>query len=221
MNKLEYLASGIIGNLNSFKKLSVAKTASLLLISDTHGSASILENIFLKYGETIDAVLFSGDGLVDFIHILEEASITPEFKNCLPSLFFYVMGNSDCYRNNLQLKKANEILTDNEQCLEKKIVNFPDDLFIQACGRQILLTHGHNYFVEYDESILGKFAQKNNCDFAVYGHTHFPLCEKLDKVTLINPGSPQSPRRGAEKSFAILNLHQNGSFELDWQYLKS
>ncbi len=214
MNKLEYIKQGVIGDKVSLNKLSFAETANLILVSDTHGDYTSLIRIFNQYGKNSDAVLFSGDGLNDFLYIINEALSNKEFQTCLPPILFYVLGNSDIMRTPITLKKAGATFSYEE--MTEVVLKFPENLFITICGIKILLTHGHNFFVEYNLYDLMNFAKKNECSIAVYGHTHFPLNEKIGNIRLINPGSTKSPRRGANKSFAILSLQKNGESELNF-----
>lgn len=214
MNKLEYIKQGVIGDKISLNKLISAETANLILVSDTHGDYASLIHIVNQYGKNSDALLFSGDGLNDFLYIINTALCDKDFQTCLPPLMFYVLGNSDIVRNPITLKK-NGTQFSYEEKIEVE-VKFPEHLFITICGIKILLTHGHNFFVEYNLYDLANFAKKNECSIAVYGHTHFPLNGKTGSVNLINPGSTKSPRRGANKSFAMLTLQKNGGSELNF-----
>lgn len=48
-------------------------------------------------------------------------------------------------------------------------------------------------------------------DCIIYGHTHIPVCHKLGRTLLINPGSFQSTGRyGAPGTFCILTIADNG-----------
>lgn len=67
----------------------------------------------------------------------------------------------------------------------------PSELIIDADGKKIFLTHGHNYNVKYEEnySSLTAKAVQLGCDCAVFGHTHIPVCDFSGQVPLLNPGS--------------------------------
>lgn len=60
---------------------------------------------------------------------------------------------------------------------------------------------------------LYKYAKENNIDFVVFGHTHIPTYETIDNITFINPGSLTYPRDGSDKSFGILTIDDNISYE--------
>lgn len=67
----------------------------------------------------------------------------------------------------------------------------PYDEIVEAGGKRIFLTHGHNYKVKYetDYRTLAKQAKDNNCDIAVFGHTHSEFAGETDGIKLLNPGS--------------------------------
>lgn len=67
----------------------------------------------------------------------------------------------------------------------------PKETVFTADGKKIFLTHGHIYNVKNDygfSSLLSRAAALG-CDCAVFGHTHEPLCDVRNGITLLNPGS--------------------------------
>lgn len=73
-------------------------------------------------------------------------------------------------------------------------------------SHKVLLTHGHRQGVHLGVDRLRYLALENECDIAMYGHTHVPFLEEGD-VTIINPGSISLPRQiGHKKTFAIMEL---------------
>lgn len=61
-------------------------------------------------------------------------------------------------------------------------------------GLRILLTHGHLYSVNYGLNRLSLLAQENECEIALFGHTHIATVEKVANEVCINPGSIRQPR---------------------------
>jgi putative phosphoesterase len=57
-----------------------------------------------------------------------------------------------------------------------------EDVRIFAC-------HGDRFGVKSNRDKLCYKAQQENCTVALYGHTHKPLEEFIDGVTLLNPGT--------------------------------
>ena len=67
---------------------------------------------------------------------------------------------------------------------------------IEAGGHRIFATHGHLYQVDMRLDLLRFAALENDCDIAMYGHTHVPYLEEdPDDITILNPGSISKPRQ--------------------------
>jgi putative phosphoesterase len=55
---------------------------------------------------------------------------------------------------------------------------------------------------------LARFAQLPY-DYVILGHTHIPMVQQVNGVTVLNPGSCSQPRDGeSQGSYAILDLEQ-------------
>ena len=50
-------------------------------------------------------------------------------------------------------------------------------------------------------------------DVVVFGHTHIPTYKTIDDIIFINPGSLAYPRGKSDKSFGILTIDNNISYE--------
>lgn len=87
------------------------------------------------------------------------------------------------------------------------------ELIFNINGKKFFLCHGHYYDVKYGLDSLLKFAKENDIDIVVFGHTHIPLYKVIDNIIFINPGSTIYPRAGSNKSFGILTLKENISYE--------
>lgn len=83
----------------------------------------------------------------------------------------------------------------------------PAEAVVELGGVRILLTHGHHYGVKRDYSRLYYRAAELQCQAAVFGHSHVPVCLAEGGILLFNPGSPGAPRRpGAPGSYGILTV---------------
>ena len=70
------------------------------------------------------------------------------------------------------------------------------------------LTHGHQYHVEYGRiDSLVYAAQEVGANLVLFGHTHAPLHTDIGGVKVVNPGSAG---KGKERSWAMLDLFDNG-----------
>lgn len=65
----------------------------------------------------------------------------------------------------------------------------PWERVIQRQGRTFFLTHGHMYSVKSGVGGLLSEASRQGVDAVLFGHTHQPLCEKINGMWLVNPGS--------------------------------
>ena len=76
---------------------------------------------------------------------------------------------------------------------------------IEAGGHRIFATHGHLYQVDMRLDLLRFAALENDCDIAMYGHTHVPYLEEdPDDITILNPGSISKPRQADHRYTCLL-----------------
>lgn len=77
-------------------------------------------------------------------------------------------------------------------------------------GHRIFATHGHRYGVHGSLDFLAQMARENDCDIALYGHTHCSCNTYFNGVYILNPGSASCPRDGNAPSFGCLNVSPAG-----------
>ena len=98
------------------------------------------------------------------------------------------------------------------------IPELKDRLILMFGGHKIYAVHGHREGVGMGLSALRYNALQNECDIALYGHTHIPyLDENEDDVTILNPGSISLPRQDdRKKTYAIIDIdeYDTVSYEL-------
>lgn len=82
----------------------------------------------------------------------------------------------------------------------------PEDLVLEIRRKKFFLTHGHNYDVNNGIEKIVKKAKELGADYALFGHTHVHLRERVDGITILNPGSTTLPRHGDTKGYYIVNL---------------
>ncbi|MGN1318836.1 MAG: metallophosphoesterase family protein [Lachnospirales bacterium] len=85
----------------------------------------------------------------------------------------------------------------------------PSEEVVTLGGKKIFITHGHLYSVNYDISRLCYKGAELGVDVCVFGHTHIPVIEYYNGITILNPGSLTSPRGGSKPSYGILTI-ENG-----------
>lgn len=82
----------------------------------------------------------------------------------------------------------------------------PEELVLEIRRKKFFLTHGHNYDVDNGIDKIVEKAKEVGADYALFGHTHVHLRERVDGITVLNPGSTTIPRRGDTKGYYIINL---------------
>lgn len=86
---------------------------------------------------------------------------------------------------------------------------------VQAGGHKIFCCHGHTVGVRAGVELLVCAAIQNECDIALYGHTHVYRTEVMDGVYVMNPGSPDCPRGGNKPSYGVIELTKDGGVEMN------
>ena len=79
----------------------------------------------------------------------------------------------------------------------------PDSRIVEIGGKRIYMTHGH---LCVNALSLAYRALENGADVAMFGHTHNPLCEMVQGVLLLNPGSAGNTCRGGPARASILTI---------------
>ncbi len=83
----------------------------------------------------------------------------------------------------------------------------PDEGILEVEQVRIFYCHGHRYGVKGHLYALAEAAKERDCAVALYGHTHLARVDKIDGVTLINPGTLRQPV-GSGGSYCYLLIHK-------------
>ena len=91
-----------------------------------------------------------------------------------------------------------------------------------AIGKyDVFLTHGHYYYVSVGLNNLLEEGRARGKDVIMFGHTHKPLLEYHDDITILNPGSLSYPRQdGRSPSYIIMEIDRNGEAHYTINYLE-
>ena len=65
----------------------------------------------------------------------------------------------------------------------------PREARVTVAGKRLLLVHGDRYRVKLGCDILSYYAEENEMDVALFGHTHQPFAGYVGRALLINPGA--------------------------------
>ena len=119
-------------------------------------------------------------------------------------------------------------LMDTVTC-EKHIVRGNNDFFSDLPReeeffigeKKIFITHGHNYFVYLNTNRIKEEGEHRQADIVMFGHTHKPVLEQSEHITLLNPGSISFPRQaGKLPTYCIMTLSEAGEIEYDFRSMK-
>ena len=93
---------------------------------------------------------------------------------------------------------------------------------IDAGGHRIFATHGHLYQVDMRLDLLRFAALENDCDIAMYGHTHVPYLEEdPDDVTILNPGSISKPRQADHRyTYMVMEINDEDEVTYELRYVE-
>jgi len=96
----------------------------------------------------------------------------------------------------------------------------PREMELTIEGMHVLVTHGHNYYVNTNPGYIRKEAKSRNIDIVMYGHTHRPVIDESENLIVINPGSLTYPRQeGRRPSYVVLELENRDIKRLEILYL--
>lgn len=126
----------------------------------------------------LDAVCFLGDVARDAEHLQGRLAAMPN-----QSVLYAVRGNNDYYST----------------------CTLPWDLLIELGGVRIYMTHGHRLVSLMN---LAYKAQECGAQVALFGHTHQALCETVQGVLLLNPGSAGNFCRGGRARASVLEINR-------------
>lgn len=84
--------------------------------------------------------------------------------------------------------------------------SYAEKAVITLSGHKVFITHGHRNGVNYDFTSVALEAKKNDCEAALFGHTHCRFLGVENNVKLMNPGSVSLPRDGYPPSVGIITI---------------
>lgn len=96
------------------------------------------------------------------------------------------------------------------------------EIIISIGKYRVMITHGHMHSVYYGLDMLAAAAKTKGADIVMFGHTHVPVIERIDGVTLINPGSLTLPRQyGRVPTYAFMEIDGEGEVHFTISELNS
>lgn len=74
-------------------------------------------------------------------------------------------------------------------------------------GLRFWVTHGHQLRVKSSPLPIRYRAEEVGAQIACFGHSHYPFCEKVGDILLINPGSLSVPRGFPYATYVCAEIH--------------
>jgi uncharacterized protein len=146
------------------------------VISDTHGSLTMWQQVMAHYFKKVDLIIHCGD-------VLYHGPRNPLPKGYAPAELAQAI---NMVRQPMIFAKGN---CDAE--VDQLLINFPLQApFAQVFTPQwqILVHHGHSL----SENELPTWTEPYN--LIISGHTHLPILKQKGSCVLLNPGSPALPK---------------------------
>jgi putative phosphoesterase len=80
-------------------------------------------------------------------------------------------------------------------------------------SRKIIITHGHRFNVKFGYLRISLWAEENEADVCLFGHTHIPDVFYSGRTLMMNPGSISFPNAEYPISYGVVNISENGVVE--------
>ena len=87
--------------------------------------------------------------------------------------------------------------------------DYPYTITAELGGAKVFITHGHPLGVKGGIGGLLQAAKQQQCQIALYGHTHVSDVKYVDGIHVINPGSC-ARSRDEGNSYAVIDIRDNG-----------
>lgn len=89
--------------------------------------------------------------------------------------------------------------------------DLPTQEIIEVEQYRILVTHGHQFYVNFGIERLEEYCREQNIQVAMFGHTHRPYLQIEEGLTILNPGSISYPRQSDRKqTYLIMEIDEQG-----------
>lgn len=150
----------------------------IFVFSDSHGNTLLMNNILIKEKGNYDHIIHLGDHCTDTRYIEPIIGITPMIA---------VTGNCDSYYARHE---------------------YAEEKTVELYGQHFFICHGHKYNVKQTYDTLTHKALSENCNIALFGHTHTATLEKRGSVYLFNPGTVGAPRASGN-TYGVITIKNN------------
>jgi putative phosphoesterase len=177
------------------------------IVSDIHADPKALRRALADM-PSVDQVLCAGDAISDYRFCAETVDLLQQAR---------VRGIQGNHEVGLFTGLNPEYLSKCEREFGASVLDVlraaPLSLEFEVAGATVFMVHASpwqpcNGYIYPNSPQLARFAQLPY-DFVILGHTHIPMVQRVDGVTVINPGSCSQPRdQDRRGSYAILDLER-------------
>ena len=148
----------------------------MYVFSDSHHACAQMADVLIQNKGDYDLVVHLGDHCTDTKALEPILGITPLIS---------LRGNCD------------------RDVFDPSIVS---SYAVELFGIRFFLCHGHEQNVKVTYDVLYHEARRYHCRAALFGHTHVPLCETRDSITIFNPGSIGVPYAPQKPSYGVITV---------------
>jgi len=160
----------------------------LLVLSDIHGSTAKLKQVFT----------WAQDSNANETPIRDTVFLGDGINE------LYRVAEETGFYSNLDMVRGNNDYDSEMQ--EAAVFYFEEHSFF--------LCHGHRYALYNGYSALTNAARLAGAGAALFGHTHVPYKNRINGITLINPGSIGNPRSRTGSTFAVIECETGKPFNV-------
>jgi len=89
----------------------------------------------------------------------------------------------------------------------------PSRLAFNFASKKFVITHGHRFHVKSSYLRVSLWAEENEADVCLFGHTHIPEVLYSGPTLMLNPGSIGFPINDYPSSYGIVDISDNGVIE--------
>ncbi len=82
----------------------------------------------------------------------------------------------------------------------------PKKIIMPLAKKRVLITHGHLHEVKKDYDRIIADAKEEKAHIVMFGHTHLPMHEEIDGITLFNPGTISGRSLMGEATYGVLTV---------------
>ena len=85
---------------------------------------------------------------------------------------------------------------------------------------RVLLTHCHHYYVSLGTETIISEGRAQDMDIVMFGHTHRPLVDIREDITVLNPGSLSYPRQeGRIPTYIMMTIDDKEEAHYEIRYV--